>query len=849
MARDDMVHGGRFGLSFRRDRHGQIFVAPWLDRERFLAEGIGIAPIEAADPVVEAFLLRNARSPLSYGYPLCVDPSGMVAPLLFSEVTLRCRPEGPLQVIKAPHRRPRLHHHLLLEAGLDSSSIAALVERIERGRFASFDDCLAELAACLGIDPARFRPGALGRWPGDAAAPGWYNVPVLYLSPPDATQALMLEELDRLDAAFAAADAPTALHAMVTPPAEPARIAAVPAIEAFAVTEGVATVLDRCLASGTAVIEAPPGSGRLSLIANLVASMIVDGQSVLYVASNAAAADRLAMRFQSLVNWDQDWIVRLGADNLRQRLVDTIARLALGVDEPPRPPAEGVTLRQIAELRKAVTAARRQIEPIRKAHRHLFSRQRWRRSQAAGLPHDPASLFDPAHRLDSELDRIEVWHAQARALGRGSGADPTRWIKRRIKGAAVYDTLINALTGAIRPLPAAPRQALLDMVRNRITDADGFDRLAEAFDQLARFSLWQKALAGEQQAFDMVVQSPAADAVDQQINEAQAAAIRASRLLLRESWRAAITADLGRLAERLNALFGLIEQRRQHPESRCNPKAERTLASAVSGLTRPLPLWTAPADLVPAVLPLTDSLFDLVIVDEADRLSAAAIMPLLVRGRRAMVFGSLIEPGSARSDGFALMLAGAGAIPFRLDEHLRSHAAIGDYLSHAFHGGALRIHSDHLALRPGFSSAQLGLHWHHVETADPAETDDASTGDPEIDGALKLVAGWCEAGVLGGTERVTVGIVTPVMDALPALAQGIAEILPAKPAQERIVLGPPERFETQPVDLLVVLPRIAAGMPARHARYLAANRTLYHEAVGAARIGVHIVGDEQNVQR
>ncbi len=400
-------------------------------------------------------------------------------------------------------------------------------------------------------------------------------------------------------------------------------------------------------------------------------------------------------------------------------------------------------------------------------------------------------------------------------------------------------SLVSGLVAAER----APRQALLDMVRNRITDADGFDRLAEAFDQLARFSLWQKALAGEQQAFDMVVQSPAADAVDQQINEAQAAAIRASRLLLRESWRAAITADLGRLAERLNALFGLIEQRRQHPESRCNPKAERTLASAVSGLTRPLPLWTAPADLVPAVLPLTDSLFDLVIVDEADRLSAAAIMPLLVRGRRAMVFGSLIEPGSARSDGFALMLAGAGAIPFRLDEHLRSHAAIGDYLSHAFHGGALRIHSDHLALRPGFSSAQLGLHWHHVETADPAETDDASTGDPEIDGALKLVAGWCEAGVLGGTERVTVGIVTPVMDALPALAQGIAEILPAKPAQERIVLGPPERFETQPVDLLVVLPRIAAGMPARHARYLAANRTLYHEAVGAARIGVHIVGD------
>ncbi len=845
-ARDEIGLGGRFGLSFPADRYGQIYVTPWRDRERFFSDGHGIAPIESADTALRDFLTRHAKGMLCYGYPVRVDADGTVTPLLYCEVGLRLGKSGSVQVVKSRERRPRLHHRLLIEAGLDHFAVDTLVERIEHGDFASFAECLVELAAAIGGDPAAFAPEALAAPPdgaGRSLAPGWHSLPVLHVAPPSTAQRLLLEELDALPAAFEAAELPTALHAMLEPAATLDRAAVAPAIEAYPMTEGLAAVLEACLSTPLTVIEAPPGSGKLALVANLIASMIGGARSVLYVSPHRHVIDHLTGRFQSMVNRDQDWIVRLGTTRIRQRLTDTMARLSLRLDEPRWRKGETVTLRQLAELRQGVAAARRQIDPVRKAHQHFASRQRWRRSLEMEILEPWLPLFDASHRLDADLAQIEHCREQARSFGRSGAAGLRHAVRRRMFGKQVRDGLFRTLTETLRPLPDWPRQALLALAHPHAQRPDAFAFLAEAFDHLARFLLWQKALVNEDQAFETLLRAPSAASIEQQLNEAQTAVSRGARMVLRETWRGMLFAELGRVGEKLNSLFGLIERRAQGA-ARSDPGAQRDLARAIGGLTRPFPFWTVAAEDAPGLLPLTDGLFDLVIIDDADRLSAGALLPLLLRGRRAVVLGSLAELRTARSDGFAVAIASTGGAHQPLGELVRSHPHIAEYLNQTFHGGRLRLHADAGAAPQEFGPALVGLHWHDVDSGAPPAGSGGSAA-AEIAATAALLASWHEAGVFAGSGGggPSVGIVTPVLDEAEALHAAVAAVLPGAVMRERIAFGPPERFQEQLVDLLIVLPGIARSTPAAHARRLAANRMLYHDAIGAARIGVHVVGD------
>jgi hypothetical protein len=62
---------------------------------------------------------------------------------------------------------------------------------------------------------------------------------------------------------------------------------------------------------------------------------------------------------------------------------------------------------------------------------------------------------------------------------------------------------------------------------------------------------------------------------------------------------------------------------------------------------------------------------------------------------------------------------------------------------------------------------------------------------------------------------------------------------------ERLLIGPPDRFYGAIVDLLVLLPGIHIGTTAPRAAYLAADRALWHDAPATARGGLHVVGEAE----
>ena len=173
-----------------------------------------------------------------------------------------------------------------------------------------------------------------------------------------------------------------------------------------------------------------------------------------------------------------------------------------------------------------------------------------------------------------------------------------------------------------------------------------------------------------------------------------------------------------------------------------------------------------------------------------------------------------------------------------LTVNARSHPLIVDYLSEVFHGGRLQAQARFGDLRSGFPASVMGLHWHDVRTEQ-----DVPGWETELAGAIALLHDWAEADVFDVPEPRTVGIVTPMRDNADVLGRHLEGMLPSGLPVERIAIGTPERFHGQAVDLMIVLPTLTAQMPDEQRLRLAADRSLYHDAVAAARIGVHVVGD------
>ncbi len=130
-----------------------------------------------------------------------------------------------------------------------------------------------------------------------------------------------------------------------------------------------------------------------------------------------------------------------------------------------------------------------------------------------------------------------------------------------------------------------------------------------------------------------------------------------------------------------------------------------------------VPLWAATNLSVGASLPLAKGMFDLVVIDEASQCDVASALPLLFRGKRALIAGDphqlshvtnlgtvrerriaerwgLVGEDAGRWDYNVQSLLGVASAcapeaPLVLDLHCRSHPAVSAFAAAAVYGGEL----------------------------------------------------------------------------------------------------------------------------------------------------------------
>ena len=275
-----------------------------------------------------------------------------------------------------------------------------------------------------------------------------------------------------------------------------------------------------------------------------------------------------------------------------------------------------------------------------------------------------------------------------------------------------------------------------------------------------------------------------------------------------------------------------------------------------------LPVWFITNLSARGTLPLVDGLFDLVVIDEASQCDAASAMPLLVRGKRALVIGDehqlphitslgeqreagiasrcglppgqLAEFGYRANSCFGLARSRLTRPPIMLDLHFRSNPAVVEFSNRQFYAGRMTMCGT--ARPPRGMSA---LEW--VEAS--GGRCERGTGNRSWQNRREAAAVAARvAGDLATYRRrnLSVGVVTPFAGQAKTILSALRRE-GLDPEGERIEVATAHRFQGDERDVIYLSPVIDEGSSRQVANF-AADPNLLNVALTRARCRVVIVG-------
>jgi hypothetical protein len=426
------------------------------------------------------------------------------------------------------------------------------------------------------------------------------------------------------------------------------------------------------------LVIGPPGTGKSFTIAQLILDAVARGQTVLLSSKMNKAVDvvveKLAPHLGALTV-----ILRGGDRRYRDELKQFLDNLFDGTGAPAKPRSG-----EIEMLEDRLRAADQELAEVGGEIAAVLNGEReWsvlnqRLAKLGGPAYDEDAAAalgaDELRRAQDELSRLAAPHLPLLA-----------WAAAR-KHRQLTARLAERLGIPEGRLKDVPRIAEREAVRADVADLDDglarHEELNALLTRHARLRADRGRLVGE---------------------------------LLSTRRRDAL-ADALRLNRRTLALF------KTALEARSTAEQDKIFAELdFSALLRTFPIWAVTNPHAAELLPLQREMFDIVIIDEASQCDVASALPLLFRGRRAVVSG---DPKQLRHLSFlredrqaalasqhgltasqrsqwnyrthSLLDVVNGALPSQddvilLDEHYRSLPQIIEFSNQRFYGGSLRI--------------------------------------------------------------------------------------------------------------------------------------------------------------
>lgn len=244
-----------------------------------------------------------------------------------------------------------------------------------------------------------------------------------------------------------------------------------------------------------------------------------------------------------------------------------------------------------------------------------------------------------------------------------------------------------------------------------------------------------------------------------------------------------------------------------------------------------LPIWLVNLSDVHRILPLQCGAFDLAIIDEATQCDMASALPILQRGRRAVITGDpqqlrhlsflRTDRQQALAEQFSLDEEQRERFDFRevslldlasdrigeqsqvgfLNEHFRSRPEIIGFSNAEFYSGRLHIMTGH---RRNELAPEMPVRITRLKGA-TRDTNGVNRG--EADAVLRAVETVCaEQESLPAGEPLSIGILSPFRNQVDYLRRSSADSAAAGPLMERhdLLIGTAHTFQGEERDLMFI---------------------------------------------
>ena len=625
-------------------------------------------------------------------------------------------------------------------------------------------------------------------------------------------------ELQRLRACAGQVDR-TALGVLLGGPgtlAEP-----VPVVEALALDDTQRTVVEDAAEYPLTVATGPAGTGKTQVVVAALTSVLCAGGTALFASRNHQAVNLVEARMAELVGRPvlMRAGLRAGRRDLRHAMIEALKALL-----------SGTTPGAAAELQVA-----------RKTYRWAVRRRTalWEKIDRL------AERFAAGHREDTapplNRERIEDLMFDAAQL------DGSHWIVRRVRG--WLDRALRDRWRALREsIDTTPSLSVVPPAATPIEEPEAWyqflrDLRCQPLPRQERHRPGDlaEAFADSLSGADADVRTAGRDWVDAHLRE------RAGAL------SGALRADLG-------AYRAALEQSMDSGDG----PVKTAMAEQFSRLLAALPLWSVTHLSVHNTVPLQDSLFDLVILDEASQSDIASALPLLYRARRALIIGdanqlrhvaTLTESadrhlrdthgltqledqpfGFARNSLFDLALTSPAARVHFLDGHYRAHRDLIEFSNRQWYGGRLRVRTDYGRLRPGPGDAPL--RWIPVSSRAVPARGGGVVVAREADAVIEQIRALYRSGYDG-----TIGVVAPFRAQVSRMRRAIGRLDPRWVAERRLLVSTAHGFQGDERDLIIISLCVAGVLPTGARRFLAHGSHLLNVALTRARSTCILVGD------
>ena len=610
------------------------------------------------------------------------------------------------------------------------------------------------------------------------------------------------------------------------------------------------------------VVTGPPGTGKSQVVLNVIANALACGETVLFGSRNRKAVDVVVERLSSMQS--QPVILRYGEQEstFTNRLLQSLDRASLqDRDTLDREISEHEG--ELEHIRNREEQARLTLERIVDRRNRIEEIEVTLEDIAAEMPMDIATSLRPYEEHGGKPSFHRLLGMMEQLMTEMEHPNPMTWV-RSLFGKPIDKRLREAAQGTLAAMP----DCCASLPTESVEDCRELAFVGRTIGQWVR------------------LQHELLDSVDKNWNEPRIEVLRA-RIANGQKLAVEITIKLvdALMQHRLKNLTSAQRRavsdyavhtrvlRENYAGEELQQKLRQASADAFrNGIRGAFPAIAVSNLTVRRAVPLARNAVDLVVIDEASQCDIASALPLLYRGKRALVIGDpyqlrhishlrpaddarlLSNAGLNSTDDQRFMystnslfdiartVVGLGARFMELREHYRSRAEIIGFSNKEFYGDYMTVETDYRQRR--LVSSTQPVTWHDIQ---------GRTSRPSSGGALNESEAQAVIGVVQDIVSKTrgrrilhssLGVVTPFR----AQANRIHDLVKNnidKTELQRLdfAVGTAHGYQGDEKDVIVFSPVISGNTPDSAVWFVGSTWNLFNVAITRARSELHVVGD------